>query len=90
MNGPLELPIDGTLDLHIFRPEEVRDAVSDYVQACREKGIIEVRIIHGKGIGTLREIVHATLARIPYVESYGLADETGGGWGATVVKLKAF
>ena len=88
MSGLVEMPIDGTLDLHTFRPEEVKDVVQDYLAECRERGILQVRIIHGKGIGTLREIVHATLSRMPEVDSFNLADEQGGGWGATIVHLK--
>jgi dsDNA-specific endonuclease/ATPase MutS2 len=87
MSDPVEFPIDGTLDLHTFRPEEVKDVVRDYLEACRERGIDQVRIIHGKGIGTQREIVHGLLAKLPGVESFRLADESGGGWGATIVKL---
>lgn len=85
---PVDIPIDGTLDLHTFRPEEVTDLVPAYIAACRDRGILQVRIIHGKGIGTLREMVHAVLAKLPEVESYRLADETAGGWGATIVILK--
>jgi len=88
MIGPVELPVDGVLDLHTFRPDEVRDLVRDYITACRERGILQVRIIHGKGIGTLREIVHATLSRMPEVASCRPADESAGGWGATIVELK--
>jgi dsDNA-specific endonuclease/ATPase MutS2 len=88
MSDPVEFPIDGTLDLHTFRPGEVKDVVRDYLEACREKGIQQVRIIHGKGIGTQREIVHGLLAKLSGVESYRLADESGGGWGATIVFLK--
>jgi dsDNA-specific endonuclease/ATPase MutS2 len=36
----------------------------------------------------LRETVHATLRRSPFVESFRIGDETTGGWGATVVRLK--
>lgn len=87
-SGPREIPIDGTLDLHTFRPEEVKDVVRDYLAACLDRGILQVRIIHGKGIGTQREIVRALLAKLPGVASYQLADEAGGGWGATIVELR--
>jgi len=83
-----QLPIDGVLDLHTFRPDDVEDLVRDYIGACRERGILQVRIVHGKGIGTLREMVHATLSRMPEVESYRLGDEASGSWGATIAHLK--
>ena len=88
MNESLEFPIDGTLDLHTFRPDEVRDLVKDYLDECRARGIRQVRIIHGKGVGTLRETVHATLKQVPDVQSFRLADEEAGGWGATIVLLR--
>ncbi len=87
--GSVELPIDGTLDLHTFRPAEVRELVVDYLKECRDRGILEVRIIHGKGTGALRRTVHAVLARTPEVSSFRLADDNVGGWGATVVTLTA-
>jgi DNA-nicking Smr family endonuclease len=83
----VELPIDGTLDLHTFHPREVRDLLPEYLMACREKGILEIRIIHGKGTGMLRETVHALLKRLPEVVSFSLAGEDAGSWGATVVRL---
>jgi dsDNA-specific endonuclease/ATPase MutS2 len=85
--APIELPIDGTLDLHTFRPRDVKDLVPDYLEACRERGILSVRIIHGKGIGALRETVHAILRRLPEIEEFHLATDSSG-WGATVVQLK--
>lgn len=87
-DDPVDFPIDGTLDLHTFQPGEVKDLVPDYLKACRQQGILQVRIIHGKGIGTLRETVHATLKKLPSVQSFSLAGEDGGGWGATIVRLK--
>jgi DNA-nicking Smr family endonuclease len=84
----VKLPIDGILDLHTFHPREVRDLLPEYLTACRGKGILEVRIIHGKGSGMLRETVHTLLKRLPEVVSFRLAGEDGGSWGATIACLK--
>ncbi len=82
----VELPIDGTLDLHTFSPRETRQLVPDYLEECRARGILLVRIIHGKGVGVQREIVHSILARHPNVISYGHPGDASS-WGATVVEL---
>ncbi len=85
---PLELPIDGMLDLHTFHPRDVKTLVPEYLSECRAKGILEVRIVHGKGTGALRETVHAVLGKLPEVESFRLAGADRGSWGATLVVLK--
>ena len=85
---PVRLPIDGVLDLHTFQPREVKSLVPEYLIECQVRGIYCVRIIHGKGVGNLRRTVHAILERHPVVESYALAGEHFGGWGATMVQLR--
>jgi DNA-nicking Smr family endonuclease len=81
-----ELPDE--LDLHTFLPEECADVVEEYVRAAQEAGLATVRIVHGKGTGALRRIVHAVLDRHPAVRAYRLAGEHRGSWGATLVELK--
>ena len=85
---PVEYPIDGELDLHQFRPQEIKELVTDYLELCREKGILKVRVVHGKGTGTLRTTVHALLPKLEMVKEFHLADERSGGWGATWVYLQ--
>jgi DNA-nicking Smr family endonuclease len=86
--APFEIPVDGVLDLHTFRPSEVKDLVPEYLHACLEKKILRIRIIHGKGTGTLLKTIHAILKNMSDVEAFDLAGENEGGWGATIVRLK--
>lgn len=82
------LPIDGMLDLHTFAPREVPALVPVWLDECRAAGLREVRIVHGKGNGTLRRTVHAILERREDVVSFALAPPERGGWGATIVVLR--
>jgi dsDNA-specific endonuclease/ATPase MutS2 len=84
----VRIPIDGTLDLHHFKTNEIADLVVEYLRECRRQGITTVRLIHGKGTGALRETVHAVLRKHQEVQSFRMADATGGGWGATLVTIK--
>jgi DNA-nicking Smr family endonuclease len=81
-DGPINLPIEDSLDLHTFAPRDVATVVGDYLAEAHRHGFTEVRLIHGRGIGVQRAIVRAVLARHPSVEDF--AD----GWGATLVRLK--
>jgi dsDNA-specific endonuclease/ATPase MutS2 len=89
LQEPVEIPVNGVLDLHNFRPAEVKNLVIDYLNECQRKNILSIRIIHGKGIGNLRRTVHSTLKKIDFVEHYELAGTDSGHWGATLVKIKA-
>jgi len=86
-NKVIHIPIDGVLDLHTFAPKDAAEVVEDYLNACLEKGIYEVRIIHGKGKGILRDRIHSVLKRHPMVTDFSL-DPGPSGWGATIVQLK--
>lgn len=85
--GPIQLPINGILDLHMFAPKDAASVVKEYIRACLEKKIYEIRIIHGKGKGVLRETVHALLERHPDVMNFSL-DSGPSSWGATLVFLR--
>lgn len=89
MSDPIPILIDGVLDLHSFRAQDVKDVVLAYLDACRDRGIVEVRIIHGKGIGQLRQTVHAILGKHPEVTRFAIAGEAYGGNGATIVHLRS-
>jgi len=84
---PVRIPITGELDLHTFPPSELGPLLDAYLEECRVKGLLTVRIIHGKGTGALRERVHAYLRKSPIVSSYRLGNEQTGSWGATLVEL---
>ena len=88
-DDPIEQPINGVLDLHTFQPGDVKDLVPEYLAECRRRGILQVRIIHGKGIGALRRTVLSILEKLPYVDSIKTAGEDAGGWGATIVTLRS-
>jgi len=85
----VEVPITDELDLHTFDPRDVAELVGDYLDECAARGFTEVRVIHGKGTGTLRRIVHSVLDRHAAVADYSLAGHASGGWGATLVRLKS-
>jgi dsDNA-specific endonuclease/ATPase MutS2 len=85
---PVPIPIEDHLDLHAFRPRDIPDVVRDYLDEAAARGLREVRLIHGKGIGVQRERVRGVLAEHPGVESFADAPAGRGHWGATLVRLR--
>jgi len=85
---PVEIEITDSIDLHAFKPNEVRAVVGAYLQEAHARGFKLVRIIHGKGIGVQREIVRKVLGETDFVKGFKSGDEFSGGWGATIAELK--
>ena len=86
-SGAVRLPITDELDLHSFHPSDLGELLPAYFEECRARGLLGVRIVHGKGTGTLRTTVRALLRRSPHVRSFVNCDETSGSWGAPRVEL---
>lgn len=84
---PVPLPVTGELDLHAFRPRDLGVLLPEYFRECRQRGILEVRVIHGKGTGALRAGVLALLPRLREVAAFRSAGESEGSWGAVIVRL---
>lgn len=85
---PVRIPITDVFDLHSVPPRDVQAIVQEYLSEANRLGLKAVRIIHGRGIGTQREIVRSVLARTPFVLEYHDAPAEAGGWGATVITLR--
>ena len=85
---PVKQPIEDWIDLHTFSPKDIPDVLESYLEECYEVGLKEVRIIHGKGIGVQREIVHKILRKSTLIDTFSQAPPGAGGWGATIAILK--
>jgi DNA-nicking Smr family endonuclease len=85
---PVVLPIEDSIDLHAFAPNDIPSVVESYLEAARAKGLVEVRVIHGRGKGVQKERVRQVLGRNEHVLHFEEATPERGGYGATVVKLK--
>jgi DNA-nicking Smr family endonuclease len=82
---PHRVPIEDSLDLHPFHPRDVTSVVDEYVRAAYAAGLVEVRLIHGRGKGVQRAMVQAVLERHPLVAAFD--DAPGAHLGATVARL---
>jgi len=86
---PVEIPIGDVLDLHSFRPRDVVPAAISFLEAAREAGYRNVRLIHGKGLGVQRANIRAALSKFDWVESMSDSEWSAGGWGATIVVIRS-
>jgi DNA-nicking Smr family endonuclease len=84
----VRIPIEGWIDLHTFSPKEIPSLLEEYLLECQKRGLKEVRIIHGKGKGVQRRIVHSFLKKSPLIDSFRMAPPEAGSWGATIAFLK--
>lgn len=85
---PVEIEITDSLDLHAFRPKDMRAVLVAYLDEARVKGFRFVRIIHGKGVGVQREMTRKVLAETDFVKGFKSGDEFSGGWGSTIAELR--
>jgi DNA-nicking Smr family endonuclease len=86
--GAVEIELRDSIDLHYFQPEEIASVVEEYLAQCRQADLLEVRLIHGKGVGVQRNIIRSLLSKHPAVLSFQDAPTEAGSWGATVVVLR--
>jgi DNA-nicking Smr family endonuclease len=88
-------PVQDELDLHGMNRDQARDQVGDFLRRATKRGVRCVRIIHGKGFGSvggepvLRGMVHSWLVQKEEVVAFCVASRADGGHGALVVLLKA-
>ncbi len=86
---PFRIPVTDTFDLHTIAPRDAKAALEAYLEEAHKLGLTALRIIHGRGIGVQREMVRVVLGRTEFVESFGDAPGEAGGWGSTIVTLRA-
>jgi DNA-nicking Smr family endonuclease len=84
---PVEIPIEGELDLHAFAPADIVSVVIEYITAAAARGLREVRLVHGRGRGVQRAAVQAALERHELVLEFW--DDPAAHLGATIARLRA-
>ena len=79
-------------EVHLRRltVDEALPKLDQYLNDAFMAGLCQVKVIHGKGTGTLRQVVHEQLRKHPLVKSYRLGDYGEGGAGVTIVELAAY
>ncbi|KXS41496.1 MAG: DNA mismatch repair protein MutS2 [Candidatus Frackibacter sp. T328-2] len=79
--------ISPKLDLRGLRAMEAKEKTDKYLDDAYLAGISKAEIVHGKGTGVLREVVHDLLEEHPQVIDYRLGQEKEGGLGVTIVEF---
>lgn len=80
--------VSSSLNLIGYRVYEALDALANYISEAYSKKMSSVRVIHGFGTGKLRAGIWDYLRSCKYVESFTMGNETNGGSGSTIIKLK--
>lgn len=75
------------LDLHAMTVDEAIPLVQEYLNDAFMAGLKEVRVVHGKGTGILRQAVTRELRKHPLVKSFRGGGRFEGSTGATVVEF---
>jgi len=83
---PVRIPIEAELDLHAFAPEDIVSVVNEYIDQAADRGLREVRLVHGRGRGVQRGIVQSTLDRHPRVAEFW--DDADSHLGATIALIR--
>jgi len=81
------LSINNELRLRKLTVDEALLKLDKYLDDSFMAGITHVKVIHGKGTGTLRSAIHKQLGNHPLVKSYRLGKYEEGGAGVTIVEL---
>ncbi len=81
------MPVIDEVRLRHLTVDEALLKLDKYLDDAFMAGLYRVRVIHGKGTGTLRQMVHEQLAKHPLVKSYRLGGYGEGGAGVTIVEL---
>ncbi|MDZ7265688.1 MAG: Smr/MutS family protein [candidate division KSB1 bacterium] len=87
-NLPEFIEVTDVLDLHGFFPEQIPEVMEEFINHAQELGLVNLRVIHGKGKSKLKWAVHQVLKNHPRVIWFGDAPPAYGGWGATIIELK--
>lgn len=79
---------DNSLDIRGMLKDEAILALDNYMDRVVMYGIHQLKIIHGRGTGALKQAVHFYLKKYPHVKTFRVEAEQFGGDGITIVEMK--